>query len=104
MSQDTHATHTPTPWRYSPWHIEEGEPAVRAPDGEGGWIIATVNSDENAALIVRAVNSHAALIAALRTLIQVEGHGECPVDGLHPDIAAAWDQARAALALAEAQP
>lgn len=52
--------HTPLPWKYVPWHIEEGPSAVRAPDGH---LICSTASDANAALIAKAVNSYDALIA-----------------------------------------
>ena len=38
---------TPGPWRFSPWHVEEGNPCVRAPEG---WIIASFSSDADALL------------------------------------------------------
>lgn len=52
--------HTPTPWKFIPWHIEEGPSAVRAPEG---WLICETSSDANAEMIVLAVNSHASLTA-----------------------------------------
>lgn len=54
--------HTPTPWKFSPWHIEEGPSAVRAPAGH---IVCTTASDADAELIVRAVNAHDDLVKAL---------------------------------------
>ncbi len=30
-------------WRFVPWHIEEGAPAVRAPEG---WLICNASSDD----------------------------------------------------------
>ena len=54
--------HTPTPWRYVPWHIEEGADAVRAPDGT---LVCTTSGGGDASLIVRAVNERAELLAAL---------------------------------------
>jgi hypothetical protein len=51
--------HTPTPWRFSPWHIEDGPPAVRAPEG---WIVATTAYDADADFIARAANAHEALV------------------------------------------
>ncbi len=47
--------HTPTPWKLSPWHVEEGPPAVRAPAGH---IVCTTSSNEDAAFIVLACNNH----------------------------------------------
>jgi hypothetical protein len=51
MNEQAKLNITSGPWKYSPWHIEEGEPAVRSPDG---WIICTTSSDENAAFIAEA--------------------------------------------------
>ncbi len=42
---------TKGPWTFVPWHIEEGPPAVRAPEG---WLIATTSSDADATLIALA--------------------------------------------------
>lgn len=55
--------HTPTPWRYVPWHIEEGPSAVRAP---AGYLVCTTASDADASLIARAVNAHNDLVKALK--------------------------------------
>jgi len=54
---------TPRPWRFVPWHIEEGASAVRAPDGS---LVCTTASDEDAKLIARAANNHADLVKALQ--------------------------------------
>ena len=43
--------HTPGPWHFVPWHIEEGQPAVRCAEG---WIVATTSNDANAEFIARA--------------------------------------------------
>lgn len=45
------ALHSKGPWVFVPWHIEEGPPAVRSPDG---WIVATTSSDADARLIAAA--------------------------------------------------
>jgi hypothetical protein len=55
-------THTPTPWKFSPWHIEEGPPAVLAPAGH---IVCTTAGDDDAAFIVKACNMHDELLRAL---------------------------------------
>lgn len=39
---------TKGPWKYVPWHVEEGPPAVRAPEG---WLVCTTSSDADAKLI-----------------------------------------------------
>lgn len=57
------AAATPAPWQFSPWHIEEGPSAVRAPEG---WIIASTSSDANAELIAILRNAAPALFAAAR--------------------------------------
>jgi len=50
-------------WRFVPWHIEEGPPAVRA---EAGWIIATTASDADAKLIAAFISNWETIIEALR--------------------------------------
>ncbi|MDQ4421509.1 hypothetical protein OOT33_13865 [Sphingobium sp. DEHP117] len=50
-------------WKFVPWHIEEGPPAVRA---EAGWIIATTSSDADAQAIALFMSNATAIIAALR--------------------------------------
>ena len=42
---------TGEPWRFSPWHIEEGPPAVLA---GSGWIVCTTSSDDHAKVIAAA--------------------------------------------------
>ena len=53
------------PWHYSPWHVEEGPPAVRHPSG---YIIANTDTNANAALIVAAVNALPELLERVRRL------------------------------------
>jgi hypothetical protein len=63
------AKHTPTPWRFVPWHIAGGPSEVRAPEG---WLICTTSSDGNAEFIVKAVNAfeaNARLIEALEGIV-----------------------------------
>jgi len=69
--------------------------------GSDGSAIGVVATDANAALIVRAVNSHEALVAALRGIIQAwdTDSGDYYVTNTLTDDDI--DQARAALALAE---
>ena len=59
--------HTPTPWFYVPWHIEEGQSAVRA-GSINGWLIANTSGDEDAKIIATAVNSHASLTECVKVL------------------------------------
>lgn len=47
---------TPGPWKFVPWHIEEGPSAVRSPEG---WLICTTSSDANAILIAAAPDLYA---------------------------------------------
>ncbi len=63
MTDNLNAKRTPGPWKFVPWHVEEGPPAVRAP---AGWAICFTSSDANAAFIVRAANAHDALVEALK--------------------------------------
>ena len=51
------------PLECSPWHIEEGEPAVRK---FGYGIVCNAPSDDLAALIVAYRNNHAQILSALR--------------------------------------
>lgn len=59
--------HTPLPWAFSPWHIEEGPPAVRAP---AGYLVTTTASDADAAYIVKACNAFPDLVKALEAIKQ----------------------------------
>lgn len=77
--------HTPGPWRYTPWHIEEGNPTVRAPEG---WLICETSSDANARLIAAAPD----LLEALRDAL-------CALECCGKDYPAAT-KARAAIAKA----
>jgi len=54
----TQEAHTQGPWRFVPWHIEEGSSAVRAPDGH---LICSTASDANARRIVACVNALAGI-------------------------------------------
>jgi hypothetical protein len=88
--------HTPTPWAAGGSVIErEGETIAQAFRMTGCPIDQPV---VNAAFIVRAVNSHEQLVAALRDLLPdaIGNH----IGG--PDTQARIDAARAALAAAEA--
>ena len=67
--KELHAASTPGEWRYSPWHIEEGESAVRAPDG---WIIAITESNANGEYIAGLHNALPDLLAELSRLRQSE--------------------------------
>jgi hypothetical protein len=53
---------TPGPWKFVPWHIEEGPSAIRAPDG---WLLANTPGDADAALIVALRNNLPTILAAL---------------------------------------
>ena len=113
------AQHTPTPWTHG-FHDGTGV----ASDTEGGWILAGehpaiehpvvvvrggqdewgvskgVTKAADAAHIVKCVNAHDALVAALKALLIVAEHGEC--EAMHPDVAD--NMARAALAAAGEMP
>lgn len=78
----------------------------------GGWLLADLSAspvDErraNAAFIVRAVNAHDALVAALAYFVEYAGDGANFVEDDVAEIAVtrkAMDDARAALALAAAE-
>lgn len=53
--------HTPGPWRFSPWHIEEGPSAVYDANGD---LVCTTSSDDTARLIAAAPE----LLAALKDM------------------------------------
>lgn len=102
--------HTPTPW----WIDKEHPLSIMAADenyveGEvAPWHVANLmpdcggnddgESDANAAFIVRAVNNHAALVAALRGLL---GGIEAEENGNAGCLRRAQLEARAALQLAK---
>jgi hypothetical protein len=93
---------TPGEWRFSPWHIEEGDAAVRAPDGSR---LANTANDANAEFIAALHNAWPTLREALRPVAQpvtdadveaVEaalGHGVGAWDMVDPKeiIRAAWN-------------
>ena len=62
--------HTPTPWKFVPWHIEEGPPAVRAPEG---WVVAHASSDADAEYIAHAANCHDELLSQLQYAVKLLG-------------------------------
>lgn len=100
---------TPRPWEMSqkPYvslatgegdNFSSGDWGIYPPLGEAG-PVAVVNSEANAELIVRAVNSHDQLVAALDGLLSRLGpDGYIPVAGKP-----ATDFARAALAAAKGE-
>lgn len=61
---------TPRPWKFVPWHVEEGPPAVRA-GAAFGPIVCTTSSDADAALIVAAVNSYDESRALLKEAVDM---------------------------------
>ena len=81
-----------TPWRASR-HTVAGNPGI---DDSRGASIASADTREARDAIVRCVNSHDDLLAALRDLLDV-----IAVDALIPESVAYMKQARAAIAKAE---
>jgi hypothetical protein len=73
VSEEKNVTeaHTPLPWTFSPWHLEEGPSAVRAPAGH---IVCTAASDDDAAFIEKACNNHDALVKALKEIVNLSGY------------------------------
>lgn len=76
----TEAKHTPTPWKVSEG-LDDTSVTIRQDNGEFHRPVAEIwyNGDDpsaNAAFIVRAVNSHADMLAALKA-IKAEPYG-CP--------------------------
>lgn len=94
----TNSKHTPTPWNYKQAYAN-GAGAFIGPDGKGIACITSStkrdNNAANAAHIVRCVNAHDELVAALRALLKA--HGERTSWASE----SLWDAARAALAKAE---
>jgi len=82
---------TPGPWRFVPWHIEEGPPAVRCAEG---WIVATTASDDDAQFIAAAPDLADALFGLLVALGQ---HTADMTPAQLADICPACDAASAAL-------
>jgi hypothetical protein len=64
------ARHTPTPWRFVPWHVAEGPSEVRAPEG---WLLCTTSGDADAEFITIACNAHDDLVAALEHCLREHG-------------------------------
>lgn len=93
--------HTPTPWGFSDAHWSDQRATIH--DGKGSCLaILEHDTDDaaNAALIVRAVNSHANLVAALNLIGDVAASvNRDPVARL-ADILDAVHHVRAALAKA----
>lgn len=94
------AAHTPTPW-----HVIEEDNCTFSimHTGSGQWI-ATVHGgreydEQDAAFIVRACNSHAALVGALEALLRVaDEHVSHKAHDTHCEV---FSDARDALALAK---
>lgn len=95
--------HTPGPWHFVPWHIEEGQPAVRCAEG---WIVATTSNDANAEFIARAPAMEARIAeleasnAALRGAIERAPHADFCLgssfrmaDGTRADLCNCWKAA-----------
>lgn len=78
------AAHTPTPWRVgktSPlfvWGADDSKVAETVPEENYGK--ARSHAAANAAFIVRACNSHDALIAALQLVVKHADFSQCPLD------------------------
>ena len=84
--------HTPGPWHFVPWHIEEGQPAVRCAEG---WIVATTSNDANAEFIARAPAMEA-------RIAEIEAENE-RLRQLHVDMKTKLAQYMAWYAMAEHQ-
>lgn len=104
--------HTPTPWELTPRRPGDKVIRISAGDSYGGVQIEvncddcdTEIADANAEFIVRAVNSHAALVAALTRMLKAEGgfadDFECGCDSITP---CHLCEARVALGLPAALP
>ena len=93
---------TPRPWFYqrknvaTPWYLYGGPKWKKTANGQTHSCIGSVCDEANAALIVKAVNSHAALLAACKEIARFSG-------GSSPWTMQCAEIARAALAAAEAE-
>lgn len=94
----TEKKHTPTPWTLSGESIIKDDICIAVIETDGGYEAPGDEQEANAELIVLAVNSHAALVDALQTLINLHEGIDHGGNGIEPSD---WDQARAVLALAE---
>jgi len=79
MSEKTTPDHSPLPWRFSTDDPMDG--TIGQIESHDDWSVAAVFNDvrelpakANAEFIVRAVNSHDALLAALKALIAGDPH------------------------------
>ena len=81
-----------TPWRFSPWHIEEGPSAVYDANGD---LVCTTSSDETAQMIAAAPDLLKALADAHRCLSVAVKHAGGDPDAHHVCNAASAAIARA---------
>ena len=70
MDNET-AKHTPIPWRVVSGAVMKDDIPIAYMDREPGNGTLPVERDENADFIVRAVNSHAGLLEALRAVLDL---------------------------------
>lgn len=103
MSEDE-ARHTPTPWRVTRRHYKS-LPHLVGPNGRyvmnaaprGTYHRSEVLQVADAEHIVRCVNAHDELVAALRaveTFLMVQGHAGCANSSLFQQVCAALAKAR----------
>ena len=104
---------TPTPWRISKtdeFRILDTKNGKLVADASGNIDMTDDEAENNAALIVRAVNSHQSLIDALEKIIKADAYrmaaiaapdGEKHYEPATENFWAAIDKGRAALALAK---
>ena len=109
----TTSPHSPLPWTYR-WNTEdtgEGLVAACGQYGEGVyceeelflWERPEDELEANARLIVRAVNSHEALLGAARIALALIDAPDAPDSGASPIVVLVRQQLRTAIAAAEAQ-
>ena len=102
MTQQTETTHAPTPWTIDDHRVLD----IRDSNGESvARVWRSSPRETNAELIVRAVNSHQALLDALEALLDASQIGDAflrDTDSVSLKVAD-FKQARAALARAKGE-
>lgn len=94
MNQSNEAEHTPTPWSIVPKRPHQHKSVIQRQDGNVvavcGWEGGMEMDEKNAEFIVRCVNSHAALLQAVKTALiamQAGGYNRIELESIKAAIA-----------------